>query len=55
VPDEVVQKIIAALTDAQKNEDGKKMLSAISVEKFVPANNEIYNGYASLLDVMRKP
>jgi hypothetical protein len=55
VPDAVAQKIRAALIDADKTEDGLKMLSAISVEKFVPATGETYNGYASLLDIMKKP
>jgi ABC-type phosphate/phosphonate transport system substrate-binding protein len=54
VPEEVAKKIRMALLNASKTKEGKKILSAINVIKFVPATAEIYKGYSSLLDAMKK-
>jgi hypothetical protein len=54
VPAEVVKKIKKALINASKTKEGKKMLSAINAIKFVAAKAKTYDGYMSLLDVMKK-
>jgi len=50
VPNDVVEKIRIALIEAKTTKEGKKMLVDMNIEKFSPATNEIYKGYAELLE-----
>jgi hypothetical protein len=49
VPAEVVDKIRDALVNANTTPEGKEMLSQLKIDRFEPADNETYAGYASLL------
>ncbi len=49
VPADVVEKIRLALISADTTDTGKKMLAALKVDNFVPANSETYDGYSDLL------
>lgn len=50
VPDDVVQSVKKALLDAPNTVEGKKMLAEMNFEPFQDANQEMYAGYAKLLD-----
>lgn len=49
VPTDVANKIRDALVNANTTPEGKEMLSLLKVNKFDPADNETYAGYAQLL------
>jgi hypothetical protein len=49
VPAEIVEKIREALVNANTTADGKEMLSQLKLDRFEPADNETYDGYANLL------
>lgn len=49
VPADVTEKIRLALVNAHTTENGKAMLAALKVDKFDPADSEIYDGYSDLL------
>ena len=49
IPADVVEKIQQAVLNAYTTEKGKKMLAKLNIEKFEPANNATYSGYAELL------
>jgi len=49
VPAEVAVKIRDALVNANTTPEGKEMLSQLNIDRFEPADNETYTGYASLL------
>lgn len=50
VPEEVRQAVKKALLDATRTAKGKQMLSDMNIEKFQYADEEMYAGYAGLLD-----
>ena len=50
VPDEVAQAVKQALLQAQKTADGRKMLEQMKIEYFEDADNQMYAGYADLLE-----
>jgi len=50
VPAEVADKIRAALINAHSTPEGQKVLSQLNINRFEPANNETYAGYAKLLE-----
>lgn len=52
VPDEVVLAVKAALLDAVKTPEGKKMLEDMNIEYFEDADAKLYAGYAELLEGM---
>jgi len=49
VPADVAAKIRQSLVNANTTENGKKMLAALKLDNFVPANSETYDGYSDLL------
>ena len=50
IPDEVALAVKQALLDAPGTPEGKKMLAEMKIEYFEDANEELYAGYAELLD-----
>lgn len=50
IPDDVVEKIRAALIKATETEDGRSMLNSINVEGFEETDAATYAGYSRLLD-----
>jgi phosphonate transport system substrate-binding protein len=50
VPDEVSLAVKQALLDAANTPEGKKMLADMNIEYFEDATEEVYAGYAELLD-----
>jgi ABC-type phosphate/phosphonate transport system substrate-binding protein len=50
VPEAVRQAVKKALLEAPETADGKRMLSEMNIEEFQDANQEMYAGYADLLD-----
>ena len=50
VPEEVASKIQSALLDADKTPEGKKMLEALRLQAFQPADANTYDGYSRLLE-----
>lgn len=46
---EVAEKIRLALINANTTEAGKAMLATLKVDRFDPADNEVYDGYSELL------
>lgn len=52
IPALLAEKIKQALVNANKTDEGRKMLSAMKLTSFVPATDEDYNGYSSLIEYM---
>jgi phosphonate transport system substrate-binding protein len=50
IPDEVALAVKQALLDAANTPEGKKMLADMNIEYFEDATEEVYAGYAELLD-----
>lgn len=50
VPDDVIQMVKKLLLEAQDTAEGKAMLADMKIEHFQDASQEIYAGYADLLD-----
>lgn len=50
LPEAVVEAVRKALLDASSNESGRKMLEALRIESFQPADAATYDGYADLLE-----
>lgn len=50
IPDVLANKVQQALVNAVNTADGKKMLADLNIERFEPASNKDYAGYAALLD-----
>jgi ABC-type phosphate/phosphonate transport system substrate-binding protein len=50
VPAEVASAVKQALVQASKTPEGKKMLEEMKIEYFEEANDEVYAGYAELLE-----
>lgn len=50
VPEDVRQAVKKALLDAPRTAKGKQMLSDMNIEEFQDADEEMYAGYADLLD-----
>jgi ABC-type phosphate/phosphonate transport system substrate-binding protein len=50
VPDDVATAVKQALLDAPKTPEGKKMLEDMKIAYFEDASEEVYAGYAELLD-----
>jgi hypothetical protein len=50
IPDDVIQAVKKALLEASETAEGKKMLADMNIEVFQDANEEMYTGYAELLD-----
>jgi hypothetical protein len=50
VPEELASAVKQALIQASETADGRKMLEDMKIEYFEDANNELYLGYAELLE-----
>jgi ABC-type phosphate/phosphonate transport system substrate-binding protein len=50
IPDEVTLAVKQALLDAPNTAEGRKMLEVMNIEYFEDASDEVYAGYAELLD-----
>lgn len=53
VPDDLCDKLKLALINSSKTDKGKKMLVSAGLNQFINGSNEMYNGYADLMKVMR--
>lgn len=54
IPPAVVSNIKKALLEAPNTEEGRKMLSDARLATFVATDNETYDGYGKLLQIMKK-
>ncbi len=50
VPDEVAQKVKAALLDATNTADGKKLLESLKITGYETADAQMYAGFSDLLE-----
>jgi phosphonate transport system substrate-binding protein len=50
VPEDVASKIQSALLNADKTPEGKKLLEALRLQAFQPADADTYDGYSRLLE-----